>query len=268
MKGIVLFAFNTDYQDYVRMAINCAKRVNKFLNLPVTLITDDTSVIGNANLSVFDKVIKTIPNLNNLKENKVWINKDRCKVFDLTPYDETILLDVDYIINSTKLLKLFDLSGDIQVHNSVEFLMQPKLPKEYLSPYSFVTSWATVIKFKKTNKTQQVFRAMEMIQENYDHYSRLHHFIPGTFRNDYAITLALNIVDGHLPSTNNYIPWNLLHIGKNTVIYPTNDDELCTEFIAFYDNWKNGKIKKEYYDFKNLDFHIINKQNFSEIING
>jgi len=266
MKGVVIFCHNNGSFDYLAMAKFCAKRVNKFLSLPVTLITDKET-FKKSKTYLFDKVLFVEPNKNNFKENTIWINKDRFKVFELTPYDETILLDSDYIVNSTKLLKTFDICKDICVHNSASYIMQPKLEQELVSPYMDVTAWATVITFQKTKKAKQVFEVMEMIQKNYNHYANLHNFIAGTFRNDYALTLALRIVDGHLPNIANYIPWNLLHVGRNTVVYNLNDDINNNEFLFMFDNWRNNKIKKEYITLKNLDFHLMNKNNLSELIN-
>jgi hypothetical protein len=40
MKGVLLFAFNNDEIDYVKMASITARKVNDYLNLPCTLITD------------------------------------------------------------------------------------------------------------------------------------------------------------------------------------------------------------------------------------
>ena len=261
-KGVVLFAFNTESYDYVKMAKYCASRINYFLNLPVTLITNDTL----ADKQIFDQIINVEANIKNKKEGKIWINKDRYKAFELSPYDETILLDVDYVVNSDKLLKLFTILKDICVHNHTEFVMQPNLPQEFLSPYSEQIAWATVIAFKKTNKAKQVFECIKMVQNNYQHYTNVYNFVAGTYRNDYALGIALRIVNGHLNDKHDFIPWSLLHVGKNTSIYPVNNELLCSEFISLFDNWKNGKIKKEYAILKNIDFHMINKENFLEIV--
>ena len=39
-QGILIFAFNSDGVDYIKMAILSAKRAKKFLNKPVSLVTD------------------------------------------------------------------------------------------------------------------------------------------------------------------------------------------------------------------------------------
>ena len=43
-RGAILFAFNSEKYDYYTMAIAAAKRINHFLNLPVTVVTDKDSV--------------------------------------------------------------------------------------------------------------------------------------------------------------------------------------------------------------------------------
>lgn len=262
-KGVLLFAHNTTKYNYFKMACFCAKRIKHFLTIPITVVTDIESTT-NCDLTIFDNVIYSIPNKTNKKEKEVWINKDRFKAYELSPYDETILLDVDYVVNSDKLLKTFDIVQDICVHNTTEFVMQPKLPQEFISPYADKTCWATVVTFKKTKKSKQVFECIEMIQENYNFYSHVYNFVAGTYRNDYAITIALRIVNGHLNNLYDYIPWNLYHVGKNTYVKPTDNNILCDNFLVMFDQWKNGKIKKEYAYLNNVDFHMINKDNYIE----
>jgi hypothetical protein len=146
--------------------------------------------------------------------------------------------------------------------------MQPGATQELLSSYSYETLWATVVAFKKTNRAKQIFETLRMVQENYDHYANIHSFVGGIYRNDYALTLALKIVNGHSNNKQDFIPWNLVHVGKNTQIYKKVDQMFDTDFMVSYDNWHRGKIKKEYIDIKDMDFHVMNKDLYVEIING
>ena len=102
MRGVLLFAFNSPKFNYYDMAVATAKRANHFLGLPVTLVTDEDS-LPKAPTYKFDNVILTEPDKNNKRDWGVWINKGRYRAYEFTPYDETILLDVDYVINSNKL---------------------------------------------------------------------------------------------------------------------------------------------------------------------
>jgi hypothetical protein len=266
-RGVILFAFNSPKYNYYEMAKYTAKRIEHFLNLPVTLVTDDDSIPAGES-QFWDKVVKITPDKDNFRDWGQWINKGRYMAYELSPYDETLLLDVDYVVNSDKLLKIFDFYDDFCCHNRTEYLMLPGAPQELLSAYSYETLWATVVAFKKTDRAKQIFDSLRMVQENYDHYANIHSFVGGVFRNDYALTLALKIVNGHSDNKNDYIPWNLVHLGKNTQISKNNEDELDTSFKILFDNWQRGKIRKEYINITNMDFHIMNKDLFVEIING
>jgi hypothetical protein len=264
-KGALLFAFNSPKYKYYEMAVATAKRINHFLDLPVTVVTDITSIPANPDYQ-FDNTIVVEPDKNNIREHSVWINKGRYQAYELSPYDDTILLDTDYVVNSTTLLRLFDIPTDFCCHDTTSFLMHPGVAQEVLSAYSFKTLWATVVMFRKTNRAKQIFECLEMIQNNYDHYANIHSFIAGVYRNDYALTLATRIVNGHTSPKEDIIPWNLVHVGKNTLVYNNNNDEFNTDYTIMYDNWQRGKIRKEYITIKNTDFHTMNKDIFMELI--
>lgn len=267
-RGVILFAFNSPKYNYYDMAHVTARRVKHFLGLPTTLVTDEDSVPDDYEEHGWDNIIRVTPDKDNFRDWGLWINKGRYMAYELSPYDETLLLDVDYIVNSDKLLSIFDFYDDFCCHNRTEYLMQFGAPQELLSAYSYETLWATVVAFKKTERAKQIFEALEMVQKNYEHYGDIHSFIGGIYRNDYALTLALKIVNGHSDNKRDYIPWNLVHVGKNTQIEKANEDELDTEFVVKFDNWKRGKIKKEYINVKDMDFHLMNKDFFSEMFNG
>lgn len=264
-RGVILFAFNSPRYNYYKMAEYTAKRINHFLNLPVTLVTDENSLPESPDFN-FDNIVLVEPDKNNIREYQVWINKGRYQAYDLSPYDETILLDVDYVVNSDKLLKLFDFDTDFCCHDNTSFLMHPNVAQEVLSSYSYKTLWATVVMFKKTERAKQIFECLKMVQENYPHYADIHSFVAGVYRNDYALTLALRIANGHLMKSTDIIPWDLMHVGKNTTVYKSNDDSFNTEFVVMFDNWQRGKIRKEYSIIKDCDFHVMNKDNFVELI--
>lgn len=265
-RGVLLFAFNSPKYNYYDMAYHTAKRVKHFLNLPVTLVSDEDSVPA-VHDDVWDKIIKVTPDKNNFRDWGQWINKGRYMAYDLSPYDETLLLDVDYVINSNKLLKTFEVYDDFACHHRTNFLMHPSAAQEVLSAYSYETLWATVVVFKKTKRAEQIFRCLEMVQKNYDHYANIHNFIAGVYRNDYALTLALHISNGHCVLPGDFLPWDLVHVGKNTQVYKNTDDEFNTEYTVMFDNWQRGKIRKEYITIRDMDFHVMNKDIYVEMIN-
>jgi hypothetical protein len=254
-KGVLFFAFNTSEVDYVKMANLSAERVNRFLNLPVTLITDSPTQLSNHN---FDNILLLDSDDSNTKGNKVWKNKGRYNAYDLSPYDETLLLDVDYIVNSNQLNKVFDFYNDFCCHRTTHFLMQNKSEEEFMGTHSQQILWATVVFFKKTIRMKLFFDCVKMVQENYTHYINLHGMLSTTFRNDYAFTIANRIINGHIDEPTDFIPWNLTHVGKDATVTRYSD--------AAYKVYSK-KEKKSFIKIKDFDFHMLDKENFMELFN-
>lgn len=252
MKGVLLFAFNNNEVDYVKMASITAQRVNNFLNLPCTLVTDkDTNY-------KFDNIVYLDKDSSNKKRQKIWNNKGRFNAYHLSPYDETLVLDVDYVLNSSQLLNVFNFYDDFCIHNSSSFLMYPNVEQEKLGSASFNTLWATVLFFKKTSRVKYLFECVKMVQENYQHYVDLHGMWSDTFRNDHAFAISNRILNGHIEDNSNYIPWNLLHIGEKTLVQKISKTEY--KILLLED-------KTKYIIVKDIDFHMLDKNNFIEIFN-
>jgi hypothetical protein len=260
MKGVLLFAFNIENVNYYEMAVSCAKRVNHFLNLPVTLITNEQS-LPKVQHYIFDNIITVPEDSTNKKGKNLWLNKGRYRAYELTPYDETLLIDTDYLVNSDRLLQLFELYNEFMCARDVSFLMSDRDEQEVISTYSFPTMWATVMIFRKTNRVKQIFECLEMVQKNYFHYANLYHFSPSMYRNDYAITIALRIVNGNTFNDKDYVPWPLVHLGKEISAYRKNDSLFNTEYLLI-----NNDKKQKYITIKDIDFHCMSKSNFMELV--
>lgn len=260
-RGVLLFAFNTKQVDYYEMAIATAKRVEHFLKLPVSVVTDSNTILTDYDYT-FDRVLIEESDDSNKKNQQVWINKGRFKAYQLSPYDETLLLDTDYLINSDKLSQGFNLCEDVLTPNKTSFLDNPKGIQEEISKLSFNTLWATVIFFKKTQKAKEVFDCMKMVQDNYQHYANVYNFSGGMFRNDYALTIALRIVNGHLDDSKDYLPWNLVHAAKDVKAYKVNDIPFNTEYLMM----SRTNEKPTYFFIKDIDFHLLDKENFMELV--
>ncbi len=58
--GALIFAHNNTSVDYTRLAVFCAKRVKKYLDIPVSLVTDNSNWLENNYPDhTFDRVIST-----------------------------------------------------------------------------------------------------------------------------------------------------------------------------------------------------------------
>ena len=73
-KGALLFAFNSPKYNYYEMAVATAKRINHFLSIPVTLVTDSES-LPEQQLYTFDNVIITDADKTNKRDWVMLYNK-------------------------------------------------------------------------------------------------------------------------------------------------------------------------------------------------
>jgi hypothetical protein len=261
-QGALLFAYNTPETDYLKMASITASRIKRFLDFPSTVVTNEESIKKtNTDMSVFDRVITVDSTEENYISRKLWLNKGRHQAYELSPYEDTLLLDVDYVVNSKQLLKLFELDNDIQLHDTIRYLTTSQT-YEQIGTSKFNTLWATVVRFKKTNRAKQLFGMLKMIQENYNYYTNMYHYYDFSYRNDYAITIALKTINGQLYRNEDFIKWELLHVPEYINVVKLDD--------TTYNMERTDKVthKTEYIKVKDLDFHVLNKKNFLEMFNA
>ena len=94
-KGFCILAENNYKTDYVRQAYALACSIHKNnKNQYVSLITDDD--VPKQYQNVFDQIIP-IP-WGNLAVNSDWKIENRWKVYHLTPYENTFVMDADMLI--------------------------------------------------------------------------------------------------------------------------------------------------------------------------
>ena len=208
---MVLIANNNEKVDYLLQAIYSAKRIKRYLNLPVTLITESYDTLISrytTKKDVFDKVISVSPNTNNTSKiyrdgqdvsfNLEFKNSTRCLVYDLTPYEETIVLDTDVIVSNDVFLKCFDQMHDFLIYKTSFDVSSYRQIKEFKSIVDQGVDfyWATCIFFRKTDLTRMFFDLIEHIYENYLHYKTHYYITSGIFRNDFVFSIAIHILNG------------------------------------------------------------------------
>lgn len=254
-RGVLLFAHNSIKTNYFDMALYTAKRVNKYLDLPVTIVTDTDSLKPCDHNVIIEK-----PNKSNYRDKDVWINKGRCNAFDYSPYDETLLLDVDYLINSNRLLNTFEYNTDFVCYLDSRYILENH-ETERLHRNGIKTCWATVVRFNKTKRCSHIFKMMNMVEDNNEHYSKIYRYVPNMFRNDYALTIALKTINNHVVNKSDYIDGNLLHVGKKVYVERLSD----TEYKIYKDVELDSIKTRQYIKVKDIDFHMMNKSNFLEL---
>jgi hypothetical protein len=195
-KGIVIFAYNGAY-DYVDMARTSAALAKRYLKLPVTLITDQA-----VDYPEFDTVIvqeRTDPEQLKITDGelKPWHNQNRTTAYALTPYEQTLLIDADYFIMNSRLKNLFDINLDFACYNTANDITGIAELQGNIGTTSIPMQWATVIYFRRSELAESVFNFMEYIKQHYEFYSLMYNFRADKYRNDFALSIALQTLTGY-----------------------------------------------------------------------
>jgi hypothetical protein len=199
-QGCCIFAFDGDI-DYGPQAVLAANLVKKHLNIPVSLITD-TDTLEKIDTTIFDKIIITsVDDSKNARmlsgKNIAFKNINRNKIYDLTPYDRTLLIDSDFLIFSNRLTNYLDSNYDFMMCETMKDLCPNRYGSNFsFSPQSLHMLWATNIIFNKTPENKILFDLVDHIRENWIWYGTLYQFDTRRFRNDYAFTVACHIMGG------------------------------------------------------------------------
>jgi len=83
-KGALLFAFNSPKYNYYEMAVATAKRINHFLGLPVTLVTDSESLPVKQSYQ-FDNIVMAPADKSNKRDWGLWYKKGRYRGYQFSP---------------------------------------------------------------------------------------------------------------------------------------------------------------------------------------
>ena len=239
-QGVLLFASNNGMVNYVKQAYFLALRISKYLDLPTTLVTDvDVKTKFPDYVSAFDNIILTDPvvNLSNKRyhdgslSNRVlpFKNANRADAYELTPYDETLVMDTDYIISNNVLNQCFVQQKDLLLYKDAVHVGKIDHAPEFkhISDTSVDFYWATVFFFRKTEINKIFFELIKHIKENYWHYRNIYQFKTPVYRNDFAFSIAIHIVNGY--QTGNFVgtlPGKKFYAIDKDVLHSIKDDEI------------------------------------------
>lgn len=273
-RGILIFAQNNSEIDYAKISLYAAKRVKEYLNVPVSLVTDSKDWLLTSQPdaeSVFDQIITINSDTTQTKKfydgsmsskTLIWKNLDRSSCFELSPYDETIVIDSDYIISSNVLNNVWGSVHDFLIYKDSFDLAQWRDDRsfKYLNQWSIPFYWATVFYFKKTQQNSDFFFLIKHIKANWSYYRSLYTIDSTVFRNDFAFSIALHMMGkeffGSLPGKMNYV------LDRDLLIDLKNDS---LKFLVEKKNYFGEYILTKT---KGLDVHVMNKYSLTRCIDG
>ena len=249
-QGILLFAHDNEQIHYSLLAVWQARRIHRWLNKPVSIVTDQQSL---DNLTAqgfdptyeFDQIILSNANTHQQKNYSgtqlTFKNVDRTDAYNLTPYDETLVIDTDIAIQSDRLNVVWNSSEDYLVCEHCTDVLGRDWPGlRYINPpYGIKFYWATLFYFKKNNHSKEFFNLCKHIKENYNKYNVEYKIGDSYLRNDHVWSIAIH----QLGATS--IPINLWY-STDTDVVRMNSRAVVVE----------NKIKIE-----EQDVHVMNKYN-------
>lgn len=289
-KGVLVFARNNAQIDYVKQAVFLAKRVKQFLDLPTTIVTDSTEYLlteyPNAQ-EIFDRIISIVWKEKDLTDNTTlsktenhsirtfydgtlvekklqFKNETRTLAYELSPYDETLILDTDVVICNDVFKHCFNQEHDFLIYDkSYEFV---EIDREgifdRISDSSVKFYWATCVYFRKTKTNKIFFDLLQHIQENWKHYDRIFQINTPYYRNDYSFSIAIHIMNGYQEGN-----FAKLMPGK---LYFATDRSICWEIkdsnILILLEKENFKGEYTPMRIKGANFHIMNKFSLNRCI--
>jgi len=219
-QGIVLFAHNNTEIDYGSVAIANATMIKHHMGVNnITLITDEGTV-RHMN-DTWDKNIidNTFENIKVVKRRRVDNNKryrdtrhtvnllpfyniNRSTVYTETPYDETLVIDVDYLICNDSLNAVWNHKEDLLINKHSRDLLTGRHDTSFdkVDDFGIDFYWATAFYFRKSQETEIFFNLLEAIKSNYPYFKTMYGITTYNFRNDHAFSIAVHMFNGFAKS--------------------------------------------------------------------
>ena len=256
--GVLLFAVNNSEIDYIKQAIYCAKKVKEHLDLPIALATDSLSYLNNT-FPFYKKYIDLVINIDKYttgnkksaqgkkiafdsrmqtrkffdgaytEKTLVWRNHSRAYCYDISPFEETLVIDVDFLVCNNDLLNCFKLNEDFLIYKDPIDIFKDRefQPFNRVSDKSIDLRWATAFYFKKNKMTEAYFDLVKHIRENWGFYKLIYQIPGNLFRNDFAFSIAIHILNGF--QSNDWpksLPGNMYTATDKDVLYEIKNNKL------------------------------------------
>jgi len=259
-QGVVIFAFNNEATDYIAMAAWSAKNIRRHLNLPVAVVTDNPAAAAQHE---FEHIIATVADTGGTRHfadynaNATWHNAGRITAYELSPFDQTLVLDADYVIASDSLLDVLKIPQQFAAFRD-GFDPSSMSNLETFGEFKMPMWWATVMMFRRGNISQFIFDSMQMIRNNWQHYRDLYGIHQSNYRNDYALSIALGLVAGAEQSVHNIFR-PMLNVMPEHGLTCVKQDHYEIEYTN-----TEGRLKT--LSWAGLDFHAMCKRHLEVIV--
>lgn len=273
-----MFAHNNSEIDYFRLAVVNALLIQRHLGITdITVVTDphtlnyarnsiDQSLIDSAisNIVLADKDTqfkqlntRIYKDTSHTAKALSFYNVNRCDAYDITPYDETILLDVDYLILSDTLNQCWGHNEELLMNWRYQDIMyerkDPTLNR--LNDFGITMYWATVVYFRKTPYAESFFNCVKHVRNNPQYYRDLYKWNGTLYRNDYSFSIAAHMMSGHKDRGIPQLPTTLYKTFDTDDIHSAPDDHTLIMYLEKPRSPGDFMLTK----WSGVDLHVMNK---------
>lgn len=289
-KGVLVFARNNAQIDYCKQAYFLAKRAKQFLDVPTTIVTDSTEYLLSEYpdaQTVFDKIIsivwkdeylteyttrsnhefhdiRTYYDGSIIEKKLQFKNETRTLAYEITPYEETLILDTDVVICNDTLKQCFDQKHNFLIYKTSYDIANVNRENVFnrISDTSVDFYWATCVFFRKTTVNKIFFDLLKHIQENWKHYTNIFQINTPYYRNDYSFSIAIHIMNGY--STGDFakpMPGTLYFTTDKSILWSLDGSSmlLLLEKEGYKGEYTPLRIK-------NANVHVMNKFSLNRCI--
>ena len=277
-RGIIMFAHNNTEIDYFRLAVVNALLIQKNMGIKnITVVTDPHSLkqgektLGKRlikkainNLVVVEKDkefkkknIRLYKDTSHKVERLPFYNVNRCDAYDISPYDETILIDVDYLILSDTLNHCWGHNNELMMNWKFQDIMyerkDPRLDKLY--DMGITMYWATVVYFRKTEYVESFFNVVKHVRNNPQYYKDLYKWQGTLYRNDFSFSIAAHVMSGFVDKGIPQLPTTLYKSFDTDDIHSAVDENTIVMYLEKPRSPGDFMLTK----WQGVDLHIMNK---------
>jgi len=244
--GALVFAINNGDTDYLSMARWNAINIERHLNIPTHIVTQNDHQGSNS---------RYFTDLGHV----AWHNTSRPNVYEMSPWDRTLVLDADYVVASDQLGCLLAADQDFLAHRWAYDVTGCNDFKglNFFGEHNMPMWWATVMMFRRSERVELIFKTMRMIRDNWDHYRNIYKIRKKSYRNDHALSIALLICDGHWLD-HAAIPWPLATLTPEHRLSKIQTDRYRVDFV-------NGMNQNKWISISH-DFHAMGKTQLETVI--
>jgi len=251
-RGFVLFVQQNNDCDYLKQAVACSLSIKKFMpDEKVCLITDITVP---ADYQKHFDYIKDIPG-DDLAVDTKWKVANRCKIYDITPFNETIVLDVDMLVLENIDHWWEQLSNyELYYTNKVKTYRGEWATSNYYRRVFVENSLPNVYcgfhYFKKCKNNNKFFELLKDIVVNYEVYSKrfTKHKTQTWCSMDVATAIAIDLLNLQHKVFSNYSNLTFTHMKPRIQNYQSQMNN-WTQHIDYNLNTKNelfvGNVKQK-----------------------